>query len=149
MEGIRRAAVTLQYVELLQRHGHLLEEAGLLRSTVLEQLERAQEVSTLAALHRGWLVTRSLTCPAAVHAPGTQVCEEEVKAAEQVAAETSSAMRAILRGVILILPALPSPQPAQGSVTDPWGCQCVPRARPGSLATLVTHADCTGPLRTS
>lgn len=44
LEGILRAAVTLEYVELLQRHGHLLEEPGSLAPSVLEQLERAQGV---------------------------------------------------------------------------------------------------------
>ena len=43
-----------------------------------------------------------------------QVCEEEVQAAEQVAAETSRAMRAILKGVVLILPTVPFAQPSQG-----------------------------------
>ena len=45
LEGIRRAAVTLQYHELLQQHGHLLEEPQALKPSVLEQLERAQEAS--------------------------------------------------------------------------------------------------------
>ena len=44
LEGILRAAVTLEYVELLQRHGHLLEEPGALTPSVLEQFERAQGV---------------------------------------------------------------------------------------------------------
>ena len=47
-----------------------------------------------------------------------------MQAAEQVAQETSKAMRAILKGTILILPSLPSPQPAQGSAPPPLCCAC-------------------------
>lgn len=113
MEGILRAAVTLQYVELLQQHGHLLEEPASLRPSILEQLERAQEASTVADC---LLAARQSTClwrpPPST--PLLQVSEEEVKAAEQVAAETSRAMRSILKGVVLIMPTLPCAQPAQG-----------------------------------
>ena len=47
-----------------------------------------------------------------------------MQAAEQVAQETSKAMRAILKGTILILPSLPSPQPAQGYATPQLCCAC-------------------------
>ena len=44
LEGIRRAAVTLQHWELLQLHGHLLENPDELLPSILEQLTRAQDV---------------------------------------------------------------------------------------------------------
>ena len=43
-----------------------------------------------------------------------QVSEEDILEAERVAQETRQAMRNILKGIILILPALPFPQPPQG-----------------------------------
>ena len=43
-----------------------------------------------------------------------KVGEEEVEAAEKVKEETSLAMRSILKECVIILPALPSRQPAQG-----------------------------------
>ena len=43
-----------------------------------------------------------------------QVSEEDILEAERVAQETKQAMRSILKGIILILPALPFPQPPQG-----------------------------------
>ena len=45
LEGIRRAAATLQHNELLQEYGHLLEEPDSLRPDVLESLTNAQHVS--------------------------------------------------------------------------------------------------------
>ena len=45
-----------------------------------------------------------------------QVSEEDILEAERVAQETRQAMRSILKGIILILPALPFPQPPQGCV---------------------------------
>ena len=50
LEGIRRAAVTLQYYELLQQHGHLLEDPDSVAPSVLEQLTNAQQVCILLIL---------------------------------------------------------------------------------------------------
>ncbi len=44
LEGIRRAAGTLQHNALLQEYGHLLEEPDRLRPDVLESLTNAQHV---------------------------------------------------------------------------------------------------------
>lgn len=55
--------------------------------------------------HRGAVIRR----PALM-----QVSEEDILEAERVAQETKQAMRSILKGIILILPALPFPQPPQG-----------------------------------
>lgn len=46
-----------------------------------------------------------------------QVSEEDIQEAERVAQETRQAMRNILKGIILILPAMPFPQPPQGYTT--------------------------------
>lgn len=46
-----------------------------------------------------------------------QVSEEDIQEAERVAQETRQAMRNILKGIILILPAMPFPQPPQGYAT--------------------------------
>ena len=45
LEGIRRAAATLQHNALLQEYGHLLEDPDSLRPDVLESLTNAQHVS--------------------------------------------------------------------------------------------------------
>lgn len=48
LEGIRRAATTLQHNALLQSYGHMLEDPERLRPDVLESLINAQNVSSAA-----------------------------------------------------------------------------------------------------
>ena len=66
LEGIRRAAVTLQYYELLNQYGYMLEDPDSVPPSLLEQLTTAQEVCTThrqlikACQMRWWMLTIAL-----------------------------------------------------------------------------------------